>query len=331
MRQTRAALPLVVAALLAASTGAAPAQNFFEELFGIGRAARPPVPPRNVPGPGPGAPPPGLPAPGDPNAPLDPNAENRPAAPAPLRPVVLKAPGEESVVGQDFSLNGLAGSLRLERSGNAMTARVTLPGSKVSQPVESCKVPLAGGQPIALTSEGRPEGIPRYEAAGAECPLRFEIWDGAVMVTPLGGNPVCTFSAADCATTPSGVWGPAAAGLIPRSGEFDTGRGVADKAVRDNYKVMTQRARREDVRAIVTEQAAFSSDREQVCRTYAREGAHGFCHLRFSEVRAVVLANRLGAGSAAPTAAATPRPRRPKPAAVDGMNPDAPGGGIIAE
>ncbi|GJE44933.1 hypothetical protein AEGHOMDF_4126 [Methylobacterium soli] len=97
--------------------------------------------------------------------------------------------------------------------------------------------------------------------------------------------------------------------------------------MRDNYKLMTQRARREDVRPIVTEQAAFSSDREQVCRTYAREGAHGFCHLRFSEARALALATRLGVSvvpGAAPTAAATPRPARRKPT-VEGMNPDAVG------
>ncbi|WP_430912502.1 hypothetical protein [Methylobacterium sp. sgz302541] len=311
-------VPLAAAAILAGLTVAAPAQNFFEELFGIGRAARPPVPPRDVPG----TQPPGA-APGQPGAPVDPNAEAKPAAPTPPRPVVLKAPGDDNVNGQDLLLNGLNGGLKLERAGAAMTARVTLPGTKVSQPTETCKVPLAEGKPLTLTAEGRPDGIARFDAAGAECPLRFEVMEGAVLVTPLGGNPVCTFSAADCATTPAGLWGPPAAALVGRAGEFDSARGVADKAVRDNYKVMTQRARREDVRAIVTEQAAFSSDREQVCRTYAREGAHGFCHLRFTEGRALALATRLGVSTAAPTAAATPRPRRKPP--VEGMNPDAAG------
>ncbi|MDR7039823.1 hypothetical protein J2X36_004601 [Methylobacterium sp. BE186] len=326
MRPTRVLLaPLLALASLSALAEEAAAQNFFEELFGIGRAARPPVPPRGVPNAPPaqpGAVPPG--APGVPGAPVDPNAEaQKPAAPAPTRPVVLKAPADDNVVGQDLLLNGLNGTLKMERAGANMTARLTLPGTKVSQPTESCSVPLSGGQPVTLTSAGKPEGVARFEAAAAECPLRFEVLEGSVLVTPLGGNPVCTFSAADCATTPAGLWGPGAAGLIPRSAEFDTGRGVADKAVRENYKVMTQRARREDVRPIVTEQAAFSSDREQVCRTYAREGSHGFCHLRFSEARALALAARLGANSAAPTAAVAPRPRR-KPV-VDGMNPDAGG------
>ncbi|MGU3536772.1 hypothetical protein [Methylobacterium sp. A54F] len=324
MRPARFLLIPLAAAALSGPCGEAKAQNFFEELFGIGRAAKPPTPPRNVPS---AVPPPNAPLPGTPLPPegAEPGTEAaRPAAPAPARPVVLKAPGEESVTGQDLQLNGLGGSLKLERSGAAMTARVTLPGTKVSQPTESCAVPLAGGAPISLTSEGRPEGIPRYEAAGAECPLRFDVVEGAVLATPLGANPTCTFSAADCATTPGGLWGPAAATLVPRSAEFDTARGVADKAVRDNYKVMTQRARREDVRPIVTEQAAFSSDREQACRTYAREGAHGFCHLRFTEARALALATRLGVNVAASpaTAAAAPRPARRKPAAVEGMNPD---------
>ena len=322
MRPNRSlAIPLLVLAA-AALPGEAAAQNFFEELFGIGRAAKPPVPPRGVPsGPPAGAPPPGTPLP-----PGEPPAAEAPRPAAPPRPVVLKAPSEESVVGQDLMLNGLSGSLRLERAGAAVTARIGLPGTRVSQPTESCTVPLGGGNPLTLSAEGRPEGVPRYEAAAAECPLRFDVTEGGVLVSSLGPNPVCTFSAADCATTPVGLWGPAAAGLIPRSSEFDTARGIADKAVRENYKVMTQRARREDVRPVVIEQAAFSSDREQLCRTYAREGAHGFCHLRVTETRALALAARLGANTAAPTAAAAPRRPRPKPA-VEGMNPDAAGAG----
>lgn len=332
MRPTRSFLiPLLGLAAATAPTPAAQAQNFFEELFGIGRAAKPPVPPRGVPGGAPApqpAPMPGDPLPADPNAP----AAEAPRPAAPPKPVVLKVPSEDAILGQELQLNGLSGKLKLERAGTATTARITLPGTKVSQPTESCAVPLANGNPVTLSSEGRPEGVPRFEAAGAECPLRFDVTEGGLLVTPLGPGQTCTFSAADCTTTPKGLWGPAAAGLIPRSAEFDTARGVADKAVRDNYKLMTQRARREDVRPIVTEQAAFSSDREQLCRTYAREGAHGFCHLRFTENRALALATRLGVNTAAQpaAAAATPRPRRKPP--VEGMNPDAPGAGIpVAE
>ena len=301
----------------------AQAQNFFEELFGIGRAAKPPAPPRNVPVPPPPASVPGEPAP--PAAPGD-GAETRPSAPpVPRQPVVLKVPAEDNVVGQDLLLNGLNGALKIEKAGGAYTALMTLPGTKVSQPTESCSVKLNAGKPVALTAEGRSQGVSRFSAGAAECPLRLDVLDGSVLATPLGDK-VCTFTAQDCAATPGGLWGPGAAALIPQAGEFDTARGVADRAVRDNFKIMTQRARGQDVRPIVQEQAAFSSDREQVCRTYAREGAHGYCHLRYTEARAIALAARLGANTASPTASNTPVPRarRPKPA-VDGANPDAGG------
>lgn len=328
MRPNRSLLlPFLAAAVAAPAMLAAPpaqAQNFFERLFGI-KPERPPVPPRGLPEGPPPAPAPGVP--GEPGQP--PAAEAPRPAPQPARPVVLKTPSEDGVLGQDLQLNGLSGSLKLERSGTAVTARIKLPGTKISQPAESCTVPLGGGNPIALSSEGKPEGVPRFEAAGAECPLRFDVAEGGVLVSTLGSGPVCTFSAADCATTPAGLWGPVAATLIPRAGEFDTARGVADKAVRDNYKLMTQRARREDVRPIVSEQAAFSADREQLCRTYAREGTHGFCHLRVTENRALALATRLGANTAVPTAAVAPRRPRPKPA-VEGMNPDAGVGADVA-
>jgi hypothetical protein len=321
MRLTRVLLLLPV---LASVPQSASAQSFFEELFGIGRAAKPPVPPRGVPG-TPVGPPPGAPGEAPPPA-----AETPRAPPVPRQPVVLKAPSEDNVMGQELLLNGLTGSLKLEKSGAGTTARITLPGTKISQPVETCKVPLNGGSPVAVSSEGRPEGVARFEIAGGECPLRFEILDGAVLVKPLAGA-VCTFAAADCATTPTGLWGPAAASLIPRAGEFEGARGGADRAVRENYKLMSQRLRGQDLRPVVTEQAAFSSDREQLCRTYAREGAHGFCNLRFTEARALALATRLGVtvSTATPSAsaAAPPRPRRKPP--VEGMNPDAGGSPFV--
>ena len=68
-----------------------------------------------------------------------------PEAPRPVvpsRPVVLKAPSEDGLVGQELMLNGLNGSLKLERAGSGLSARITLPGTKVSQPTETCKVPL---------------------------------------------------------------------------------------------------------------------------------------------------------------------------------------------
>lgn len=324
-RRPRMALVVAVAVLAMLGPAGAQAQNFFEELFGIGRAAKPPAPPRNVP-----APPPPAAVPSEPGAPAPPGegAETRPTAPpAPRQPVVLKVPAEDNVAGQELLLNGLNGALKVEKAGGTFTALMTLPGTKVSQPTEACSVKLNAGKPVPLTAEGRSQGVSRFSANAPECPLKLEVLDGSVLATPVGDK-VCTFTAQDCATTPGGLWGPGAAALMPQAGEFDTARGIADKAVRDNFKIMTQRARGQDVRPIVQEQAAFSSDREQACRTYAREGAHGYCHLRYTEARAIALAARLGANTASPTASNTPAPRarRPKPA-VEGMNPDAAGSG----
>ena len=70
------------------------------------------------------------------------------------------------------------------------------------------------------------------------------------------------------------------------------------------------------MRPVVAEQAAFSADRETMCRSYRREAAHGFCNARFTEGRAVVLAARLGVlptPEAAPQAARLVRVRRAKP------------------
>lgn len=307
---------LLVLVALAVAPGEARAQNFFEQLFGIRPSAPPPVPPGAVPSgrapypapvPGPGAPPPS----GDPTEGI---VRSAPVAPAPPRPTAVKAPNDADVLGRDLMRNGSAGLLRLERGAGGFTARVTLAGSKISNPVEACSVPLNGGQPMTLSDRGRPEGLTRLEtpaASSESCPLRFDIVDGAVLATIGGEAEMCTFQAADCQVEPKGLWGPAPASLLPRAGEFESARGPADRAVLDNFKVLGQRAGIQGIRPVVAEQAAFSSDREQVCRGYAREAAHGFCHLRFTEARGLSLATRLGVGpTASNAAAAAPRPRR---------------------
>ncbi len=203
---------------------------------------------------------------------------------------------------------------------------MTLPAHKVSQPTETCSVKLGGGKPIALNAAGKPEGVPRYEAPAAECPLRLDVTEGGGDGDDRRVRPDLHLLGRRLRDDAGRAVGAAGRHADPRARGVRHGRGVADKSVRDNYKLMTQRARREDVRPIVAEQAAFSADREQFCRSYAREGTHGFCHLRFTENRSLALATRLGANTAAPTTTvAAPRKPRPKPS-VEGMNPDAFGG-----
>ncbi|HEY8563930.1 MAG TPA: hypothetical protein VIL65_00390 [Beijerinckiaceae bacterium] len=252
--------------------------------------------------PAPGAPPgPDQPAPGAPPAP-------RPDPGPPVaRPVAIKAPSEDAVVGKELKLNGRAGSLRLERAGKDLKARLTLAGTKPSRPGEACAVTLGEGAGLPLASQGRPDGAPRYTLEATACPMVVDVLDGGVLVTQ--PKEACLFEAAECRVDVRGLWGPEPSALVPQAKTIEQARGGADKAVRENYRVLSQRATGAGVRTVVGEQAAFSSEREMLCRDYARESTHGFCHARFTEARALSLGARLGL-----TASANPdRPRPPRP------------------
>ena len=311
----------LTAAAVAGSLGLAAdaaARGFFERLFGL-RPAQPVYPPQPIPQPrGPYGVPPG-PAPYPGGAP-PPEGEltgpSGPVAPPPPKPIVLKAPTEDSVIGRELKLNGGAGSLRLERTGRAdLRAQITLAGTKVSEPTEACTVPLGDGQPIAAASQGRADGLPRYEVQAPVCPITFDVLDGAVLVK--APAEACVFQALDCRVDPQGMWGPDPNSLLPRARDIEDARGTADKAVRENYRALAQKAGPQGVRPVVAEQAAFSADRETMCRSYRREAAHGFCNARFTEGRAIVLASRLGLLPTVPEpgAQAPPRPRPPRQAA----------------
>lgn len=306
----RAKLPfpvLLIALALAGSGGSAQAQNLFEMLFGPAPSRRAPPPPQPIPpgnvGRSVGYPPPqgpgGLPEGVEPSP-------RAPAPPMPSKPVLLSVPSDDSIVGRDLKLNGTGGNLRIERAGaGTMRAVATFAGSKISNPAESCTIALSGGQPVTLVSEGRPDNLARFRTDAALCPVTFDVLDGAVLVD--AKIPVCEIAESDCKAELGGLWGPDPASLIPRAKDFEQQRGTADRAVRENYKALTQRAQPQAIRPIVSEQAAFSAEREQVCRNYAREGTHGFCNARFTEGRALVLASRLGMAIAG---AATSNARR---------------------
>jgi hypothetical protein len=302
------------AALVAGSVGLAgeaAAQGFFERLFGL-RPAQPVYPPQPVPQRGPFGAPPGPAYPGAPPPEGEILGPVGPVAPPPPKPIVLKPPSEDSVLGRELKLNGTVGSLRLERTGRSdLRAQITLAGSKISDPTESCSVQLGDGQPLPLASQGRADGLPRYEVQAQACPIIFDVLDGAILVN--APTEACVFQAADCRVDAQGMWGPEPSGLLAKARDIEDARGTADKAVRENYKALAQRAGPQGIRPIVADQAAFSADRETMCRSYRREAAHGFCNTRFTEGRAVTLAARLGLLSTAPESGAqTPRPRPPR-------------------
>lgn len=303
IRMTRTRLPLLVATFCLAASGAF-AQNFFERLFGL-TPQRPEPPP--IQRQAPQAPPPeGF---------GDDNARKAALPPAPAKAVATRAPVEDTVVGRDLKQNGISGSLRIERTGTSdYRVRLTLLGRRAADSPETCPIALGTTAPLPLVYQGRPEGMQRFQLQDPTCPMQFDLLDESVLVKgPESG--VCVFQALNCQADPGGLWGPEPAALIPRARDFESIRASADKAARDNYKVLTQRATPQAVRPIVAEQAAFSADREQVCKSYAREGVHGFCNARFSEGRALSLAARLGLAPGATAAIDPPaqRPRRTRP------------------
>jgi hypothetical protein len=315
----------VIAALMAGSLGLAGeafAQGFFERLFGL-RPAQPMYPPQRIPQQGPFGPAP-APYPGAPPPEGELTGPSGPIAPPPPKPIVLKPPTEDSVLGRELKLNGALGSLRLERTGRTdLRAQITLAGSKISDPTESCTVQLGDGQPVTLAGQGRADGLPRYEMQAPACPIVFDVLDGAIQVN--APTEACVFQANDCRVEPQGMWGPEPNSLLAKTREIEDARGTADKAVRENYKALAQKAGPQGVRPVVAEQAAFSADRETMCRAYRREPAHGFCNTRFTEGRAVVLAARLGLlPTTAEPGAQTPRPRPPRQTAQPAPPPPQP-------
>ena len=107
------------------------------------------------------------------------------------------------MIGRELKLNGGAGSLRLERTGRAdLRAQITLAGTKVSEPTEACTVPLGDGQPIAAASQGRADGLPRYEVQAPVCPITFDVLDGAVLVK--APAEACVFQASGLPRGPAG-------------------------------------------------------------------------------------------------------------------------------
>lgn len=268
--------------------------------------------------PGPAAPVPGVPRSRRLDGPPAPPASTKPRPPRTPRPVAAKPVSEESVLNRELKLNGVGGRLRLERVGRSAEVRVlaTLQGTASAKPGEACEVAIESGAPVPAAPQGKPDGLPRYELKAQSCPISFDILDGAVWIN--GPAEGCHDEANLCRADPRGLWGPEPGALLAQARTIEQARGQADKVVRENYRTMTQRASPGEVRPIVTEQAAFSSEREQQCRDYAREAGHGFCHARFTEARAALLATKLGttasiatsASSATPASPAAPAPKK---------------------
>jgi hypothetical protein len=248
-------------------------------------------------------------------------------APKPILPP--KAVSENSIDGKTLLLNGTRGRLTVEKRDKAsLTVRFIAVGDMISRPGESCGVDLGNGQPITLAAAAtRPQGVARYELPMPGCPVSLDVLDGGLYVS--GITQACEFRETDCKVDPRGVWGPAPAGLEGSVDAIEKDRARADKAVRDAYKALIAKVPKTDkagVRQVASEQAGFTSERELVCRDYAREAVHGYCAARYTELRASSLAVRLNpaASSSSAEAEVKPKPKsRPRVAPDPGGTPRA--------
>lgn len=251
----------------------------------------------------------------------------------PALPPAPKPVGLETVLGREMKRNGREGTIRIERAGKPAAARtiptprgataerrpvaapagerdglvahILLEGRSIASPGETCAVDLGGEAAVPLIPLGTPAGLARYRLEAPACPLVLDVAEGALLVS----EPVeaCRFVEASCQAEPRGFWGPEPRSLVGQASQYEQARPKADAGVRDGYRLLAARAAPGQSRAVVAEQASFSADRETACRDYAGEDRHGFCHLRYTEIRAIALRARLSGPAAPAGIGAAPR------------------------
>ncbi|MGO9422014.1 hypothetical protein [Roseiarcus sp.] len=211
------------------------------------------------------------------------------------KPAVKTAAGLESVGGRPLMLNGGTGQLLISGSGQTLQVdKLSLAGEGVSDPSQRCVVNIVGEKPIAATSDGRPDGLDRYEVDVPACPFAFDVVDGAVLVP--AQITACVFKAADCQTSPSGLWGPDGATLEADAAAIAKWRADAENAMARALHALEERAKdNSDAANLVRDQSGFAGERDDVCRDYVKESAHGFCAASVTEARAALLEARLAA------------------------------------
>jgi hypothetical protein len=218
-------------------------------------------------------------------------------------------PGVETVVGRPLSLNGANGVLQLSGDADALKIdRLTLLGEVISDPTRQCRIDVGGGAPIEAKSLGRPDGLLRFSVDIPACPFEFDVVDGAALVPPQ--LQACIFQQADCQARPSGLWGAAGASLgATEAKQIAQARARAETALAANYRALAARLN-DPAKAdgLARDQSRFTSDRQDICRDYARESAHGFCTTRLTEARAAFLKARFDELS--PVAEKKPPPAR---------------------
>jgi hypothetical protein len=234
-----------------------------------------------------------------------PASSAKPATPA-------AAAGVASLVGRSLMLNGKSGLLQISGDNTAITIeKLQLAGEGVSDSSQRCVVDIVGQTPIQATSVGRPDGLERFEAKIPACPIAFDVLDGAVLVPTQ--ITACVFKAADCQTTPGGLWGPEGASLVGDAAKIVKDRTAAEKAMGKILHIIEDHAADSTQAAdVVRDQSGFAGQREELCRDYVKESVHGYCALRITEARAALLQTRLDELGATTSKAASAKGKKAK-------------------
>lgn len=227
-----------------------------------------------------------------------PDTQARKARPHVAGPVSVGSPLESGLGGKSLYLNGGKSQIAFAtRDKTVDLARLLLAGTKISNSRDGCQVDVSG-MPLPLTVLGKANGLLRFSIPIPSCPITFGVLNGAVLVA--ADAPKCIFKEADCEVAPAGLWGPPPGDIGPDMVKtIERERTQADRTVRDAYKGLVASTKdRVAIRGFASEQAAFSSLREEACRDYIGESRHGFCQARLTQARAAALAtNLLGAKS----------------------------------
>ncbi len=198
--------------------------------------------------------------------------------------------GLASIIGKTLKLNGSTGALEIAKGDDKdkplkiMTLKLS--GEVISDSKQKCEISIVASGPIAASSDGSPDGLPRFSAEVPACPIVFDVIDGGVIVPPQ--TRACVFQAADCQASPSGVWGPEAASLNDQAKRLTVDRSKAESSIADSLKALARRSKGEEDE-LQKEQSDFNTLRDETCHSYEGEAAHGYCDARMTQARAALL------------------------------------------
>ena len=209
----------------------------------------------------------------------------------------LLASDAAAITGRPLMRNGKEALLKVSGSGQTLQVdKLRLPGESVSDPSQRCIVDIVSEKPIEARSEGRPDGLERYDVEVPACPFTFDVVDGAALVP--SQITACVFKAADCQTSPGGLWGPDGAELEKDAVAIGKRRSEAEKAMAKAVHAIEERAKDSpDAAELLRDQNAFPGQRDQACRDYVNESLEGFCAMALTEARVALLEARLAAFS----------------------------------